>query len=253
VLAVIRRLRERGLPDTLDQRELTRLGIPAGNAPRTLQALRFLRLVDDEGRRTAIFDRLGRASTSEYPEQLGEIITAAYASVFKIIDPAQATDVQLHDAFRHFHPEAQRARMVVLFMGLCREAGLVEGGPPERVVRAKPTRSNGAGGKGNKPTPPPNGRDAHAPLSSHTDGAFVGHGAGDGTGDEPAYQLMMALIRQLPADRKWTKERRDKWLQAVTVNVDLLVDVVGPEPPHGSNFTGDDRSRPEELAGRGGP
>ena len=40
VLTVIRRLRERGLPDPLTIQELERIGIPAGNAPRTLETTR---------------------------------------------------------------------------------------------------------------------------------------------------------------------------------------------------------------------
>ncbi|MFL5655510.1 MAG: hypothetical protein ACJ8CB_15200 [Ktedonobacteraceae bacterium] len=39
VIAVIRRLRERGLPETLTMQEITRVGVSEGNASRTLQAL----------------------------------------------------------------------------------------------------------------------------------------------------------------------------------------------------------------------
>ena len=48
VLTVIRRLRETGLPDPLKLQQLERIGIPQGNAPRTLATLRFLGLVGDE-------------------------------------------------------------------------------------------------------------------------------------------------------------------------------------------------------------
>src|SRR5579871_3246489 len=78
VIAVIRRFRERGLPETLTMQEITRVGVSEGNAPRTLQALRFLKLVDEDGHRTQTFDRLGRVPTSEYAEVLGEIIKEAY-------------------------------------------------------------------------------------------------------------------------------------------------------------------------------
>jgi hypothetical protein len=90
VLLVIRRFRERSLPETLDTEELTRVGIPEGNATRTLRALRFLGLLDNDGERTELFDRLGRASTHEYPEVLAEILREAYHDIFEIIDPAKA-------------------------------------------------------------------------------------------------------------------------------------------------------------------
>ena len=43
VIAIIRRLRERGLPETLTIQEITRVGVSEGNASRTLQALKFLK------------------------------------------------------------------------------------------------------------------------------------------------------------------------------------------------------------------
>ena len=117
VLSVIRRLRDYGLQEVLNLGELERIGIPTGNAPRTLAALRFLRLVDEDGRRTPAFDRLGRAKSEEYTETLAEIIRDAYSEVFGIVDPAQNTEIEIADAFRGFEPSRQRNRMITLFMG----------------------------------------------------------------------------------------------------------------------------------------
>src|ERR1700730_9244810 len=97
VLAVIRRLRDRSLPNPLTAQELTRLSISEGLANRTLRALSFLGLIDEEGHRTIAFERLGKASSNEYPELLGEVIKEAYTDVFTIIDPANATDIQIND------------------------------------------------------------------------------------------------------------------------------------------------------------
>lgn len=38
--------------------------------------------------------------------------------------------------------------------------------------------------------------------------------------------LLQQVISKLPASKKWTQRQRDKWLQALTANVDLLIDVV---------------------------
>src|SRR5260370_3191600 len=137
VIAIIRRLRERGLPETLTIQEITRVSVSEGNASRTLQGLKFLKVVDEEGFRTQTFDRLGRVPTSEYAEVFGEIIKEAYGDVFTIVDPAEATDIEINDAFRYYQPQAQRGRMVTLFRGLCQEVGLVAGGPPETRKRAR--------------------------------------------------------------------------------------------------------------------
>jgi hypothetical protein len=36
----------------------------------------------------------------------------------------------------------------------------------------------------------------------------------------------------LPKEGKWTRERRDKWIQALTANVDLMIEVM-PEARQG--------------------
>jgi hypothetical protein len=149
VLTVIRRLRERGIPVPVTKDTLTVLGIPEGNAPRTLQALKLLGLVAEDGGLSAPAERLRRASTDEYPETLAEVIREAYAPVFAVVDPATDTEVRVSDAFRQFDPATQRGRMVTLFLGLCAEAGIA---PVQRTPRASreasgrrsPARSNPA-------------------------------------------------------------------------------------------------------------
>jgi len=216
VLTVIRRLRERGLPDPLTVQELERIGIPAGNAPRTLVALRFLGLLDDDGGRSQAFDRLGRASTQEYPEILAEIVREAYAAVFTVVDPAQDSEIPLHDAFRHYHPQAQRARMVTLFLGLCQEADIVPGGPPQR--RAKLRKSTD--GQVVARAPAQVIRPKYIESTEAVGQPTVTQGEGG-----PDYRLISAVMQQLPRDGKWTKARRDRWIQAVSASVDLLVEI----------------------------
>src|SRR6266496_3035362 len=186
VITVIRRLRERGLPETLTIQEITRVGVSEGNASRTLQALKFLKLVDEEGYRTQTFDRLGRVPTSEYAEVFGEIIKEAYGDVFTIVDPAEATDIEINDAFRYYHPQAQRGRMVTLFRGLCQEVGLVAGGPPETRKR---TRASMASHIGNSRKPQI--ETSHTPEITEM---LNGNSSGIG----PEYALLQGLLQQLP-------------------------------------------------------
>jgi hypothetical protein len=127
---------------------LTVLGIPEGNAPRTLQALKLLGLVSEDGGLSESAERLRRASTDEYPETLAEVIREAYAPVFAVVDPATDTEVRIGDAFRQFDPGTQRGRMVTLFLGLSAEAGIapVQRTPrasrePRRVIRSNPARA----------------------------------------------------------------------------------------------------------------
>jgi Family of unknown function (DUF5343) len=209
------------LPNPLTAQELPRLGIPESLANRTLRALSFLGLLDEEGHRTATFERLGKASSNEYPELLSEIIKEAYKDVFTIIDPAEATDIEINDAFRHYEPHAQRSRMIVLFRGLCQEAGLVSGEPPQSLKRPRTPTS--------KPVSQSNGAKKPQPKSE-----FASHAEPYQVPIQPIIQpmsnqefaLLQGVISKLPMEKKWTQRQRDKWLQAFTANVDLLIDVV---------------------------
>lgn len=242
VLAVIRRFREKGLPEVLNTQELTRLSLPEGNATRTLRALRFLGLLEIDGRRTTVFDRLARASTVEYPQLLGEILREAYKDVFVIVDPAETNATELDDAFRNYQPQAQRERMVRLFIGLCREAELVPGGPIEPGHRVK------TGTNSKSAVTQPNRRarltSSKPRLENHE---IESPGANVGTKthlafpwDEPAmvqstlgegYVLLTGLLRQLPPERQWSRTRRAQWLTVFTAMLDLMIEVVDQKQP----------------------
>jgi len=146
VLAVIRRLHDKAIPVPVTKENLTVLGIPEGNAPRTLQALKLLGIVAEDGQLLEPAEMLRRASQEEYPETLAEILREAYAPVFKVVDPSSDTDVRVSDAFRQYDPATQRGRMVTLFLALCAEAGIVDDRPARTAPRprreSRPPRRN---------------------------------------------------------------------------------------------------------------
>jgi Family of unknown function (DUF5343) len=216
VLDIVRRIRERSLPEVLSRKELQRLGAAEGNSDRIQKALQFLDLIDQSGKRTANFDRIGKASTSEYPLVFAEIVRAAYARILAIVDPRADTDIAINDAFRHYEPAGQRSQMVGLFMALCREAGLADAAAPQRraLVRKEATASAAPPRRRNERKEKVVERDQDSSVSDDAPGSD--------------YRLLSALIQQLPRDGKWTGTRRDRWLQAFTANIDLLVEVVEP-------------------------
>jgi hypothetical protein len=236
VLIVVRRLRERSLPNPLTAQELTRLSISEGLANRTLRALSFLGLIDEEGHRTATFERLGKASSNEYPELLGEILKEAYKDVFTIIDPAEATDIQINDAFRLYEPHAQRSRMINLFRGLCQEAGLMAGEPPQSVKRSRITTS--------KPMSQSNGVKRPKPEPKDTEFESVPYQVSIPQASQPVtatpitstpeYVIMHGVLNKLPfTEKRWTQAEREKWLKAIAANVDMLFELKDPQTDMG--------------------
>jgi Family of unknown function (DUF5343) len=215
---VILRYRDRGLPDPLTPSNLEQVGIAPGMTARTLRALRFLGLVNAEGGRLEPFELLKRATTAEYPDQLAQIVRAAYVPIFTIVDPAADGDTALSDAFRRFEPSAQRERMIALFRSLCEEAGIIASEPVQPTARRVKTPDQPRPKPG---TPTPKRQPDPERSPEHKE-------------EEPAgtdYRLISAVIQQLPKDGKWTRPRRDRWIQTLTAAVDLLFEIQEEAPP----------------------
>ena len=133
VLLAINHYREKA-PVALTKDLLMRLGLAGPYANRTLRALRLLDLIDDDGAPSDALRELRTASAEDFPMRLAQIVRTAYADIFEVVDPATATDDAIDTAFRFYDPAAQRARMVILFMGLCEASGII---PPERAPRRR--------------------------------------------------------------------------------------------------------------------
>lgn len=226
VLTVIRHTRERGLTEPVTQQVIGAIGVAEGSTSRTLQTLRFLKLLDEEGYYTQNFTVLRSAPSGDYPGVLAQTLRDAYQHVFMALDPAAATEDQLENAFRYYQPQAQRQRMIMLFKRLCREAELMPGGAPEAVKRSRKLSVK-------RPLNSSNGAWRAQPNSEHPSliddyQALAGLSVSAALTQE--HLILNGLLKQLPfATKKWTQPRREKWIQAMTATVDLLFEMVDPE------------------------
>lgn len=151
VITVLERHRQVGLP-TITVDTLQRMGITGSLAPRTVQALKLLDLLDEHGKSTEQFEVLRKAPSDAVGTELALLLRKVYGPVFEVVDPTTATVPQIEDAFRHFTPSGQRSRMVTLFTGLMAYAGMIKVPPKQKPgPRAGTTPSR----RGPEQKPPP--------------------------------------------------------------------------------------------------
>jgi len=124
VIAVLKRARSRNLPERITNDFLGLAGVPSGMEARTAFALTFLGLMEEDGRPTAALRTIAAAGDGEYREQLARAIRAAYSADFERVDPSADGQATVVDAFARYQPRSQTTRMVITFLGLCREAGI---------------------------------------------------------------------------------------------------------------------------------
>jgi hypothetical protein len=123
ILDLIDRYRNRGLSRPFNAEVLGRAGVSDSLIPRTLQALQALELIGEDGNPTDTMEALQRAPEPEFKKQMAAWISSVYADVLSFVN-ASDDETAIRDAFRHYNPMGQQTRMVSLFMGLCRAAGM---------------------------------------------------------------------------------------------------------------------------------
>jgi hypothetical protein len=141
VIGVLHRVRSRNLPDTIGDDLLRLVGVPEGALYRVRGALQFLGLTDEDGRVTETLRALAGAPEDRYRELFAAVVREAYSQDFERVDPSQDTQAQIVTAFQPYQPRSQVSRMVMLFLGLCREAGIeVLDAPRERGMQSAVAR-----------------------------------------------------------------------------------------------------------------
>ncbi|MHB1551451.1 MAG: DUF5343 domain-containing protein [Vulcanimicrobiaceae bacterium] len=215
-VAVIRKWREHSMPEQVTDEWLRKIGIKESLFVANRRALGFLGLADEAGNTTDAARRLAVTPSDQYPAVLEELVRAAFAPIFKLVDPRTATRTQVDDAFRGEKPESQRSRMVAFFLGLCSEAGITLHEPPQggRTSGAMPTRNEGPKRRASLAppvtAPPPRARNNLLP---------------DGTLFHPAIDAFFREARKLTEGDSWTKEARDFVIQGFTTQLDLFLPV----------------------------
>lgn len=201
LLSVLQRIRSRNLPETIDLEYLRDAGIPEGTVHRTFFALRFLKLIGEKGELTNALKAIAKSTDEEYRAILSGLVREAYAEVFNSIDPAEDSQERIVNVFRRYTPASQRSRMVILFLGMCREAGI----PTLDVPRQRAMGHS----KGTTTTSTPRTKMAKASLKETS--TLRARGTVESPDIAPALE---GLMRSLPPPgTPLSAQRREQWVK----------------------------------------
>jgi uncharacterized protein DUF5343 len=131
-------LYDQGVPSRIDRSVLTRFSGVVGT--QLIHALRFLGLIEDQGRPTQRLVELVNAhGAGRWPEKLLELLRQEYAPMFAI-DLETATPSHFNEAFRKAFPAADAVvqKCVTFFLYAANDAGLKISG---RVLKGRKPRS----------------------------------------------------------------------------------------------------------------
>jgi hypothetical protein len=152
--AFIQDLHEHGVPSRIDRSVLTRFSGVVGT--QLVHALRFLGLVEDQGRPTQLLRELVDAhGDARWPETFLELLRQEYAPMFAI-DLETATPSHFNEAFRKAFPAADAVvqKCVTFFLYAANDAGVKISA---RVLKGRKPRSLTPRRRTTKPAfaPPP--------------------------------------------------------------------------------------------------
>jgi len=216
LLGIVERYRNKGLPTPVDPDVLARASVSDSLIPRTLHSLRALDLIDEQGVPTEVLESIRLAPEASYKAALAKWLEATYADVLQFVDPATADESKLRDAFRNYQPQGQQSRMITLFSGLFRAAGI----GPEKTGAAPRKRTMGL------TTAPRLPRKSPEPRKGDGNGRRVG-GGGGGIAAPGLPPAIAGVLVSLPdPSMGWIKADRDKFLVAFTAVLDFAIPTV---------------------------
>ena len=214
LIDILGRLRRRNLPEIVDAEYLKDANISKGTISRTLFGLNFLGLTNEAHEPTEALKSIALSDDDRYQEILAQLVRTAYKEVFETIDPSQDDQSQIVNFFRRYTPGSQRERMVVFFLGMCREAGI----PTLDVPRKRPTQASRPRNAA-RPTATPRSSTSNsvrAPATAPVQAAVR---------YEPTLE---ALIQSLPQiGDAFPEDRREQWINMARAILDFLYPETG--------------------------
>jgi hypothetical protein len=232
VIEVVERFRNRGLQTPFTTEVLAKAGVTDSLVGRTLQTMKLLDLVEEDGNPSPALRDYAKAPEDEAKTRFAEMVRGTYAPIFSFADPATDPPARIRDAFRSYEPRGQQDRMVTLFLSLCEYAGIISE-VPKRTPGPKPAR---AGQTKPRATKPPQGRAGSKREPEHGSG-----GRGEAQVPDQLPDAVKGIVRELTViGPTWDKARRDAFMKVWEAVVDFSYPAREPE-----EFTPEDMEETE--------
>lgn len=225
---ILSKVRQSGVRK-LDTEFLSQLGIHVAMAPRSIRTLEFLGFTDKDGNPEPLLQQYYAAGSDEDAQALlANSIKSSYAIIFRAANPEVEGREKVEQAFRLMEPAGQRTRMVTLFLGLCKLAGMEIKDPPSgRAARSVTPRSPKPKTDKNKTTDPTPPSPSPVPISvSHRHDQVLFH---------PSIDAFLRSIRGLIESDSWNAEARERVLKGFETQLDLFLPVKSDSSKGGAN------------------
>jgi len=134
-------------PKKVDAGLLLDYGVSKGNVFALRSALKFLGLIDNQGKPTPAFNSL-QVMGEEFVSNLREVVNTAYADLFARLDVSRDSREHIRNYFARNYSPSQSEKATTLFLDLCKEASITVGASREaarkdvsaKVITSRATR-----------------------------------------------------------------------------------------------------------------
>jgi len=134
-------------PKKVDAGLLRDYGVSEGNVFALMSALKFLGLIDNQGSPTPAYNSL-QVMGEEFVSNLREVVNTAYADLFARLDVSRDSREHIRNYFARNYGASQSNKATILFLDLCKEAGIPVAAATEaarkevgaRVITPRPPR-----------------------------------------------------------------------------------------------------------------
>ena len=126
-------------PKKVDAGLLRDYGVSEGNVFALMSTLKFLGVIDNEGSPTPAYNSL-QVMGEEFVSNLREVVNTAYADLFARLDVSRDSREHIRNYFSRNYGASQSNKATILFLDLCKEAGIPVASESKAVQKGVSTK-----------------------------------------------------------------------------------------------------------------